>query len=312
MRPRRDRYRLGRRVDPAVPAQRGHRGEVPLQDGPAQAGSVQPQMIAGAVAAGHPLLHGRGHHIPRGQVAERVAAGHDRPPGRVHQHRARPAQRLGEQRALAGGRFLPQHGRVELHELEVPQLGTGPGGQRQAVAGHPGRAGRRRVGLAEPAGGQHDRTSPDRARPQHPVAAGEPGEDPADRAPVIGQRVQGDAAGQDLDRAGGRGLIGQRRRQDPVQLGPDRVAAGVHDPVAAVAALQVQRGPLQPGPAPGQPVDLAGRRGDQRRHRGRVAQPRARRERVPAGAAPGRPPARSPRPGRPGPAASRPRPGPPW
>ena len=45
VRPGRDRHRLGHRVDAAGPAQRGHRGEVPLQDGPAQPGGVQPQVI---------------------------------------------------------------------------------------------------------------------------------------------------------------------------------------------------------------------------------------------------------------------------
>ena len=82
-------------------------------------------MVVRPASLRHPLLHGRRHHVPGGQVAERMAAGHDRPARRVHQHRAGPAQRLGDERALAAGRVLPQHGRVELHELHVPQFRAG-------------------------------------------------------------------------------------------------------------------------------------------------------------------------------------------
>ena len=71
--------------------------------------------------------------------------------------------------------------------------------RERPVAGRVGGGG---VGLAEPAGGEDDRPRPDDARPQLAVLADQPGEDPADRAPVVGQRVQGDAPGQDLDRAG--------------------------------------------------------------------------------------------------------------
>ena len=223
-----------------------------------------------------------------------MTPGHDRPSRRVDQHRAGSAQRLGDQGALTAGPVLPQHRRMKLHELDVPQFRAGPGGQGQAVAGHPGRAGGGRVGLAEAAGGQHDRGRGHRADPQHPVLADEAGHDPADRAAVVtghpgqdatrpgdraavaGQGVQHDAVRQDLDPAGQQGGA-----EHPVHLRADRVPPGSDDPVAAVPALQVQLGALQPGPAGSQPGDLAGRLGDQRRHGRRIAQARARVERVP-------------------------------
>ena len=205
-----------------------------------------------------------------------MTPGHDRPARRVHQYRAGPAQRLGDERALTAGPVLPQHGRMELHELHVPQFRAGPGGQGQAVAGQPGRVGGGRVGLAKAAGGQHDRGRGHRADPQDPVLADDPGQDPAHRSLVAGQGVQHDTAGQHLDPAGLQGGA-----QHPVHLRADRVAPGGDDPVAAVPALQVQHGALQPGPACGQPGDLAGRLGDQRRHGRRIAQARARVERVP-------------------------------
>ena len=272
----RDRDRFGDRVDPPRPAQGGHRGEVPLQYGTAQRGGVQPEVIAWPVPASHPLLHGRRHDVPGGQVAERMTPGHDRLARRVHQHGPGPAQGLGDQRALAAGRFLPQHRRVELHELQVSQLRSGAGGQRQAVAGQPGRVGGGRVGLAEAAGGQDDGARRHRAHAQCPVIAGNPGQHPADRAPVVDQGVQDDAAGEDPDRAGQ-----QRGPEYPVNLRADRVAPGVHDPLAAVPGFQMERRSLQPGATPGQAGDLARGLRCQRRHGGRIAQAGARIERVP-------------------------------
>ena len=272
----RDRDRLGNRVDSPRPAQGRHRGEVPLQRGPAQRGGVQPEVIAWPVPASHPLLHGRRHDVPGGQVAERMTPGHDGPARHVHQHCACPAQGLGDEGALALGRFLPQHRRVKLHELQVPQLRSGPGGQRQAVAGQPGRVGGGRVGLAEAAGGQDDGARRHRAHLQCPVVAGHPRQHPADRALVVDQGVQGDAAGEDPDRAGQ-----QRRPEDPVNLRADRVSPGVHDPLAAVPGFEMERRSLQPGATPGQAGDLARGLAGQRGHGGWIAQAGARIERVP-------------------------------
>ena len=249
-----------------------------------------------------------------------MTPGHDRPARRVHQYRAGPAQGLGDERALAAGPVLPQHGRMELHELHVPQFRAGPGGQGQAVAGQPGRVGGGRVGLAEAAGGQHDRGRGHRADLQDPVLADDPGQDPADRAAVVtghpgqhttlpghwslvaGQGVQHDTVGQHLDPAGQQGGA-----EHPVHLPADRVAPGADDPVAAVPALQVQRGRAPAGPRarPGGRSRRAPRRPASPRPPDRTG-PRPRRA-CPAGAAPGCPPDRWRRPGPPGPAASHPR-----
>ena len=60
-------------------------------------------------------------------------------PSRVDQHGALAAHGLGDQRLLArGARAGPEHGRVELHHLDVGDLGAGPQGERQPVAGGAG------------------------------------------------------------------------------------------------------------------------------------------------------------------------------
>ena len=181
VRARCDRDRLGRRVDPARPAQPGHRREIPFQRGPAQPGRVQPEMVGPAVPAllaglDHPLLHGRRHDVPGGQVAARVPPSHHRLARRVHQHRTGPAQRLGDQRALALGPGLPQHRRVELHELHVPQSAPAgrpaPGRPRSARPGRwwsrtPGRSRRSR---ARPRGRSPRRPAGLRRRPTIPAS----------------------------------------------------------------------------------------------------------------------------------------------
>ena len=304
----RDRDRLGRPGRCRAPGTGGHRGEIPFQHGAAQRGGVQPQVIARPVPAGRICsLHGRRHDVPGGQVAERMAPGHDRPARRVDQHRAGPAQRLGDQRALAAGRFLPQHRRVELHELHVPQFALrrgrpAPGRRRSARPGwwSSRRPGRSRRWPGRPRRGRH------RARPAGPrPSPADPGQHPADRAPLAGQGVQRDAAGQDLDRgwpAGRRGAPGAPPRRSR-HLRRARSGCGCGRPPGAARCA----------PA-GHPRRPAGR---SRRAPRRPASPRrpdrtGRRPRpaCPAGAGPGCPPGRWPRPGRPGPAASRPRRGP--
>ena len=63
-----------------------------------------------------------------------------RRPDAVDEHGALAAHRLGDQRLLArGARAGPEHGRVELHHLDVGDLGAGPQRERQPVAGGAGR-----------------------------------------------------------------------------------------------------------------------------------------------------------------------------
>ncbi len=248
-----------------------------LQLGPAEGGGVQPQVLGGRVGGGHDPVHLRRDHVPRGQVAARVPPGHDRPPGPVDEHGARAAQGLGDERPLALPAGLPQHGGVELHELQPGQRGAGPGGQGQPVAGRPGRVGRGRVGLPVAAGGQHDRRGADDPGGQRPAVAGQgAGQQAGDLAALVQQRVERDHGVADLHAGAGQHRVAQR----PVHLGPGGVTARVHDPRPRVPALQAQRAGVEPRAQCGQPADLAGRRGHQHRHRLVVAQPGARGQRV--------------------------------
>ena len=62
-----------------------------------------------------------------------MPAGHEGPAVVVAQHGALAAQRLGDQRQLAG-RAGVQRGGVELHELDVGEGGAGEQGEGEPVA----------------------------------------------------------------------------------------------------------------------------------------------------------------------------------
>ena len=121
-----------------------------------------PSAVASSQTCSSPVARevggdGRGDDVARGEVGQRVRADHDPPSRPVDEHGALAADRLGDQRLLAlGARAGPQHGRVELHHLDVGDLGAGPQGEGETVAGRAGRGGGGRVDLAVPAGGQDD------------------------------------------------------------------------------------------------------------------------------------------------------------
>ena len=113
----------------------------------------------------------------------------------VLQHAAVTADRLGDQDAL--DRRRPDHaGRVELQELHVDQRRAGPQGERVPVAGVlPGVRGHL-VGLADAAGGQHDR----RRLEQHELAGLAVVAERAGDPPVAVQEQLGDRGlGEDPD-----------------------------------------------------------------------------------------------------------------
>ena len=123
--------------------------------------------------------------VARREISERVLADHEAASEHVDEHRAFAAQRLGDQRLLARRAGPePQHGRVELHELQVGHVSTGTQRERHAVAGRHRRVGRRREHLPEATGREHDRAPESSA---DAVAA--PGTD----------HVQGDTAGPAVD-----------------------------------------------------------------------------------------------------------------
>ena len=215
----------------------------------------------GAPPDRHLLEHGRRHH-----VAGRQAIGNGRAARIVHDDRAGAPQRLGDQGALPAAFRVPQDRRVELDELDVAQRGPRSRREREPVTGHSGRVGRRGVGLPESAGGQHDRPGPHHSRDQRRLARTGQTDQQAAIRQVERHRVR-----EQRNRAGQ-----QCAGQHPVHLGPHRVAASVHDPAAAVPALQV------PVPEPRaqrrQPRDHFRRLGHQRGHGRRIAQPGARRQ----------------------------------
>src|SRR5262249_58513973 len=97
----------------------------------------------------------------------------------------------------AAGAGQVEHGGVELHELHVAQLGPGAVGGGHAVAGGHRRVGRLAVDHAGAAGGQHGLLGPDRQ-----LAAARPVDQGADAAALVGQQVDGEAAGPEGDVGG--------------------------------------------------------------------------------------------------------------
>ena len=160
----------------------------------------------------------------------------------VHEERALAADGFGDQRLLAPGvRTEVHHGRVELHELEIPEAGAGPQCERHPVTGRHGRVGGLREHLPEPAAGEDDGRAPHRADSVALSLAEHVQSDSGDASVVGQQQVDGQRMGHDLDL--GRRL--DRRDQGPLDLGAGRVATRVRDPVPAVPALAGQRqGPL--------------------------------------------------------------------
>ena len=196
------------------------------------------------------LALGQGGH-PAGRLL--VRGGVLRPPvlGQVVPHEpfavlvaqdpALAADRLGDEQPANARR--PDHpGRVELDELHVDQLGAGLIGEGLAVAAVLPGVGRDLVGLADPAGRQHDRLGRehDRLPGRAPVAerAGDPGR-PRDQARDRALHVDLDA-----------------ERDRPVLEGADHLEAG---PVADVRQPRVRmaterslqdpavRGPVEDG-----------------------------------------------------------------
>ena len=242
---RRHRDGLGPRVDAVLQAQVEHRGEAVGEGGADGGGGVEvdavPRLQAGPDRPSH--------HVARGQLGIGVLPDHEAASGVVHQDRPLAAQGLGEQ-----GHGVPpagQSGGVELHELQVGQPRSCPGGHRQAVAGHLGRVGGVGVQTADAPGGQHHRRGqgqhllPFRGAHRHP-----------DHPAAVPDEVGREGVGQSLDVLGGR----RRPDQGAHHLGAGGVAAGVQHPASVVAPLPAQQ---QAAVGPGVEVHPQGL---QRRH----------------------------------------------
>ena len=205
----------------------------------AQVPAVQVDVIG---AGGDHLAHDRlGDDVARGQVGQRMHAGHEPAARGVHQDRAFAAYRLGDQRlATARVGAEPEHRRVELDELQVGRLRPAAQRERQSVAGGHWRVGGRRVDLPEPAGRQHHG-----AGVHGPDAVGltlaEHVQRNAGRPAVRGaQQVDGERMLDHLE-LGARAGLGEGDQQRARDLRTGRVAASVRDPAAQVTAFPGQR-----------------------------------------------------------------------
>jgi len=233
-----------------------------LEGAAAEAGGVEPEVLAVAGGGGHQLVQARCDHVAGCQVAEGVDPGHHRPAVVVAQGRAGAAQRLGDERARSARTRRPQHGRVELDELDVAQHGPGPGGEGEAVAGDAGGVGRGRVGVTETTRGEHDCPCGHVTHLEVTTVFAHPGDVDADdpSVPVVvaseveGERARPQAEPPPVEEAAEGGA------QHTVDLGARGVAAGVHDPVPGVPPFEAERSGVEAGPELPQASDLARRR----------------------------------------------------
>ena len=199
----------------------------------------------------------------------------------IDEEGALAAHRLRDQRLLPPGVGPePQHGRVELHELEVAQPRTGAQGQGDTVAGRDRRVGGRREDLAQATARQHDGAAPgDADAVLHTLAEHVDGH--AGDTVVSGHQVERERM---LDHVDLRSLVdgGGKRALD---LGAGRVTACVHDPVAMMPALTgelelAERCRVEGRSERDQLAQCSGALGDERADSILVAQPGAGRQRV--------------------------------
>ena len=223
----------------------------------------------------------------------------------VDQERAFTPHRLGHQRLLALRALAqPEHGRVELHELQVTHLRAGPQRQRHAVTGRHARVGGGGVHLPDAAGGEDHRPAADRADAVALPLAHHVQGDAGDGAVLGGQQVDDEGV---LDQPD---VVGPLDRGDerPLDLRAGGVAAGVRDPVAVVPAFPAQREVAVDGVEPRTQLDQVpdGVRSfrDQDADSLRIAQARRRRRGCPGGAPRASPPDRGRPRSRPGPTGS--------
>ncbi len=208
-----------------------------------------PGVQVDVVAALGPHLpeDGLGHHVPGSQLGQFVLAHHEPLAVAVHQVGTGTPQRLGDQRLLvslrARHRRLPatqrrdmQGGRMELHELEIGDPGSGAQRERHTVPCGHRRVGGGAVDLAHPAGGQHHGPGQHRADAVLRALA-QHVQRHATRPPrAVDQQVEHERVLHQPDPR----VAAHRLVQRPLHLGTGRVAPGVHDPVGVVPALATQ------------------------------------------------------------------------
>ncbi len=274
-----DRDGLVDRVDAVGAAGGEDRREAVLPHVGAEVPGVEEHLLD--VLLPHAAHDALGDDVPGRQFGEFVLADHEAYAVGVDQVGALTAHRLGDEGLLAlGVGAEEEHGGVELHELEVRDLGAGAQGQRDAVARRHGRVGGRREDLAHAAGREDDRGSVHGAHAvvlalAHDVQAHARGAAVGVRQEVQDERV--------LDRA--QAPRAYRLDERPRDLRPGRVAARVGYPAAVVTALagQLQAallGLVEVGAGLDEPAHGVGPFGDEDPYGLLVAQARARHQRV--------------------------------
>ncbi len=272
MRAGNDRDGLPDRVDAGAPAGGGDGGEPGLEArDPARVQEDAP--IAGGL---QPRVDGRGDDVARRQIAHRVNPRRDRHASSVNQHRALTADRLGDQRtppasALAAGSG-EKHRRVELDELEIADRDAGPQRQCDSVAGGALWIGSGTVEVPEAA-----RRQDHRGRADDPVPVRVAHQHARHRRTVV-QHPQGHVTGAEVQH--GRGVV-----ERALNFGAGGVAARVHDASPRVTTL-ARHVPATWGRfvETGSDADQFGHGkvavGDDRAHRVRITEARARRQGV--------------------------------
>lgn len=231
------------------------------------------------------LLHAAhdalGDDVPGRQFGQLVLSGHEAHAAGVDQVGALTAYRLGDEGLLAFRvRAEEQHGGVELHELEVGDLRARAQGERHAVAGRHGRVRGRREDLPHAAGREDDRGGVHGAHAIVLALAHDVQGDARRTAVRVRQQVEYQRV---LDRT--KPTRAYRLDQRPGDLRAGRVAPGVRDTAAVVAALagefQLSLGGLvEVGARLDEPPYGVRALGDEDPYGLLVAQARARHERV--------------------------------
>lgn len=229
-----DRDGLGDRVDAVAAAGGEDRREAVLPHVGAEVPGVQEHVLG--VLLLHAPHDALGDDVPGRELGEFVLAHHEAHAVGVDQVGALAAYRLGDEGLLAlSVGAEEQHRRVELHELQVGDLGARAEGECDSVAGRHGRVGGGREDLPHAAGREDHGGRVHRAHPvvlalAHDVQAH------ARRTPLgVRQEVQHERV---LDRAQSTGVHGLDERPGDLRAG--RVAARVRDAAPVVAALAGQ------------------------------------------------------------------------
>ena len=219
-----DRNPIAGQVEAELRAGLRHAGKPPLDHG-----GIEVREVEVDVGVVRPLHHDGDrprHDVARRQLGTGVEVGHEPPAVAVDQVGAGAADRLRDQAPGPAGDV--EHGRMELHELHVAELGAGPPGQSEPVAAGSRRIRRFTIELSRAAGGEDRPPRPDERLAMGPVPDQRAAADTPER-----EQVDGEGVGPELE------IVECSRLADhrPHHLAAGGVAQGVNDSMMAVAPL---------------------------------------------------------------------------